>query len=209
MKNKLLPLLFVLGAYGAYGQVGIGTPTPNISSQLEIVASDKGILIPRVALTSTTDATTISNGNINSLLVFNTATVADIKVGYHYWYQTRWIRIASSTDIPANIMVWNPVTNQFSYIDVAGNTQIINIEQIVQDNETLTSISHDPVTNTITYIDENGLPTVINIGSLAGPAGPAGTNGTSITSGTGTPTGGNNGDTYVNTTTGDVYTNNN
>lgn len=49
MKNKLLPLLFVLGAYGAYGQVGIGTPTPNLSSQLEIVASDKGILIPRVA----------------------------------------------------------------------------------------------------------------------------------------------------------------
>lgn len=48
MKNKLLPLLFVLGAYGAYGQVGIGTPTPNLSSQLEIVASNRGILIPRV-----------------------------------------------------------------------------------------------------------------------------------------------------------------
>ena len=207
MKNKLLPLLFVLGGYGVYGQVGIGTPTPNLSSQLEIVASDKGVLIPRVALNSSIDATTITNGNINSLLVFNTVNVSDIRVGYHYWYQDRWIRIASTADIPANIMVWNPITNQFSYIDVAGNTQIIDIQQIVQANETLTSISHNPLTNTITYIDENGASTIINIGSIIGPAGPAGANGTSVTSGTGSPIGGNNGDTYINTSNGDVYSN--
>ncbi|MEA9414243.1 hypothetical protein SHI72_14965, partial [Flavobacterium sp. PL02] len=98
MKNKLLPLIFVLGSYSAYSQVGIGTPMPNSSSQLEVVANDKGVLIPRVTLTSSTDVTTIKNGNVNSLLVFNTATVADIKPGYYYWYDSKWNRISISNE---------------------------------------------------------------------------------------------------------------
>jgi len=64
--------------------VGIGTLTPDKSSQLDVVANDKGILIPRVSLTSTTDAVTITNGNVNSLLVFNTNTQNDITPGYGY-----------------------------------------------------------------------------------------------------------------------------
>ncbi|MEA9414764.1 hypothetical protein [Flavobacterium sp. PL02] len=98
MKNRLLPLLFVLGCYSAYSQVGIGTLTPSTSSQLEVFASDRGILIPRVTLTSSTDATTIKNGNVESLLVFNTATVSDIKPGYYYWYEGKWNRITISSE---------------------------------------------------------------------------------------------------------------
>lgn len=96
MKNRLLPLLFVLGSYSAYSQVVIGKKDPNFSAQLEVFASDRGMLIPRVALTDSRDATTIQNGNVNSLLVFNTAAVADIKPGYYYWYIDRWCRLAIS-----------------------------------------------------------------------------------------------------------------
>ncbi|KFF03719.1 collagen-like domain-containing protein [Flavobacterium hydatis] len=99
MKNRLLPLLFVLGSYSAYSQVGIGTLTPSASSQLEISASDRGILIPRVALTSSADTTTITNTNVESLLVFNTETVSDIKPGYYYWYDGKWNRIAISSEV--------------------------------------------------------------------------------------------------------------
>ncbi|OUL60225.1 hypothetical protein [Flavobacterium sp. AJR] len=98
MKNRLLPLLFVLGCYSAYSQVGIGTLTPSTSSQLEVFASDRGILIPRVTLTSSTDITTIKDGNKESLLVFNTATVSDIKPGYYYWYEGKWNRITISSE---------------------------------------------------------------------------------------------------------------
>src|SRR5690554_747598 len=70
MKKRLLSVALLMGAWGTYGQVGIGTLTPDNSSQLDVVANDKGILIPRISLTSTTDATTIKNGNVNSLLVF-------------------------------------------------------------------------------------------------------------------------------------------
>ncbi|WP_164732256.1 beta strand repeat-containing protein, partial [Flagellimonas oceanensis] len=77
-----------------YGQVGVGTQTPNESAQLDVVAGDKGVLIPRVQLTGKNDSTTISNGNIESLLVFNTATTSDLAPGYYYWHNNTWNRIS-------------------------------------------------------------------------------------------------------------------
>ena len=86
MKNYYLIFLFLGVGFCSYGQVGVGTSLPNKSSELDVVSSDKGILIPRVSLTSTIDAITITNGNVNSLLVFNKQTIADITPGYYYWY---------------------------------------------------------------------------------------------------------------------------
>ncbi|RWW96754.1 collagen-like protein [Flavobacterium cerinum] len=180
MKNKLIPLIVALGAsYGVYGQVGIGTPNPNNSSQLEIVASDRGILIPNVSLTSTVDVATITNGNINSLLVFNISTIADIKPGYYYWYVDRWHRIITSTDLDntGGNVTYNPITNQFTYIDNDGNVQVINFEEIVQNNETITTFV-DNGDGTVTYTNEAGVAVTVNMGQgLQGPAGPAGPQG--------------------------------
>jgi len=78
MKNRLLPLLFVLGSYSAYSQVVVGKKDPtSISAQLEVFANNRGVLIPRVELLSSTDTVTMEKGNVNSLLVFNTATAAE------------------------------------------------------------------------------------------------------------------------------------
>ncbi len=60
---------------------------PDVSAMLDIVNSSKGLLLPRVALTSTTDATTIVTPAV-SLLVYNTnasisGTYGD-GVGYYY-----------------------------------------------------------------------------------------------------------------------------
>lgn len=55
------------------GAVGIGTTTPDTSAVLDISSTNKGMLIPRVALTSTTDNTTVSSP-ATGLMVYNTAT---------------------------------------------------------------------------------------------------------------------------------------
>jgi hypothetical protein len=55
-------------------QVGIGTVTPDQSAALDITATNKGFLLPRIALKGTTDSTTIPNPVIG-LLVYNTAQV--------------------------------------------------------------------------------------------------------------------------------------
>ncbi|MGS2764706.1 hypothetical protein ACVBDU_20750, partial [Sinomicrobium sp. M5D2P9] len=168
MKRILLLLIFSFCVFELYAQVGIGTPMPDNSAQLDVVASDKGMLIPRVALTSSTDAMTIANGNVNSLLVFNTTTAADISPGYYYWYEDKWLRVINSADaigggdLPDNVMVFNPVTNEFTYIDENGNTQVVNIEEIVQANETLTPLINNS-DGTYTYTDEEGTETIVDI----------------------------------------------
>ncbi len=63
MEKKYLLGLFIALCFEAHSQVGVGTPLPNSSSQLDVVSSDKGILIPRVALTGMRDVVTIKNGN--------------------------------------------------------------------------------------------------------------------------------------------------
>lgn len=56
---------------------------PDPSAMLDVLSSNKGILIPRVALTGLTDVTTIPNP-ANSLLVYNTGTT-NLSKGYYYW----------------------------------------------------------------------------------------------------------------------------
>ena len=80
--------------------MGIGTDNPNPSSQLEIVSGDKGILIPRLTLKSLNDPTAISEGNVESLLVFNTNDVDEVLYkGYYYWDGNRWVRLLTDVQI--------------------------------------------------------------------------------------------------------------
>ncbi|UGU16846.1 hypothetical protein LS482_02995 [Sinomicrobium kalidii] len=167
MKKRFLLLFFSFCVYGLYAQVGIGTPMPDNSAQLDVVAGDKGILIPRVALSSSTDNQTIASGNVNSLLVFNTATQGDITPGYYYWYDNRWRRIVSSGDvvdgnIPDKVMVFNPVTSEINYIDENGDMQVIGFEEIVQAYETVSTLVNNG-NGTYTYTDEEGVTTTIDI----------------------------------------------
>ena len=80
----LLAFTLTIGAFDATAQnVGIGTPTPDASAQLDITAANKGLLIPRVALTSLTDAVTIT-APATSLLVYNTNGAVPGGVGFYY-----------------------------------------------------------------------------------------------------------------------------
>lgn len=51
--------------------IGVGTQTPASSAALDITATDKGVLIPRVALTSQVIAAPVS-GAAEGVLVYNT-----------------------------------------------------------------------------------------------------------------------------------------
>lgn len=106
--SKLTLISFFFSFNQLYSQnVGINTTgnAPDVSAMLDIVSSSKGLLLPRVSLSSTTDASTISNP-ATSLLVYNTnasmtGTYAD-GVGYYYNAGTSgspsWRKIAGSGD---------------------------------------------------------------------------------------------------------------
>ncbi|MCX7728296.1 MAG: hypothetical protein N2203_02385 [Bacteroidia bacterium] len=76
-----------------------GTP-PNPSAGLDVDFTNKGLLIPRVALTSATDAATIPSP-ATSLLVYNTGTGGLAPAGYYYNAGTpgspNWVRLMPAT----------------------------------------------------------------------------------------------------------------
>ncbi len=86
----------LLGSFLWAQSVGIGTSTPDASARLEVSATNQGVLIPRVSLTSVTDATTIPSP-ATSLLVYNTNATLPWGAGYYYNAGTpaapRWVSL--------------------------------------------------------------------------------------------------------------------
>jgi hypothetical protein len=87
--------------------------TPNASAMLDVSATDKGMLIPRVSLTSTSDVTTISNP-ATSLLVYNTnAGMNNGSLGFYYWNGNSWIKLNDGAASNANNL-WTSNGNHIS-----------------------------------------------------------------------------------------------
>ncbi|MEZ4917094.1 MAG: hypothetical protein R2836_08945 [Chitinophagales bacterium] len=79
MKKLLLTITIFTLIYGLQAQnVGIGTNTPNASAKLDVTATDKGFLPPRVNLTAT-NATTPITSPATGLLVYNQATAGTVQ----------------------------------------------------------------------------------------------------------------------------------
>ncbi|GIV44094.1 MAG: hypothetical protein KatS3mg035_1217 [Bacteroidia bacterium] len=94
MKKSLILLALCSSFTLAQGQgVGIGTLNPDASARLDIVATDRGVLIPRVNLVATTNPAPVTSPAI-SLLVYNQATVNDVVPGFYYWDGTKWVSLA-------------------------------------------------------------------------------------------------------------------
>lgn len=89
-------LLLLLVTTLTHAQVGIGTSSVNTSARLQIDATDKGFLPPRVTLTGTADVSTISTP-ATGLLVYNTATAgispSRVTPGFYYYDGAKWQRI--------------------------------------------------------------------------------------------------------------------
>lgn len=92
-KSIVILLFICFNQYIATAQnVGIGTSVPAASAKLDITSTNSGLLIPRVALTMTTSASPIT-APTTSLLVYNTATVADVTPGFYFWNGASWTKI--------------------------------------------------------------------------------------------------------------------
>lgn len=104
---KRLILLFLLITFYTQAQTGIGTSAPHASAKLEVNASNKGFLPPRVTLTSVSDATTIASP-AEGLLVYNLGSVG-LQAGYYYWNGANWATIATATSAGNGVMATDMV----------------------------------------------------------------------------------------------------
>ncbi len=83
MYKLIIYFFFVVSL--SFSQVGIGTTNPDSSSKLDIVATDAGILIPRMTVA---ERIAISNP-ADALLVYQTDDVT----GFYYFYNSQWHRL--------------------------------------------------------------------------------------------------------------------
>lgn len=86
------------------GSLGINTNTPAQSASLDMGRTNQGIRINRVALTSTTDATTVIGTEQDGLLIYNTATAGTglnaVTEGFYYWDNNKWNPIKYNASTP-------------------------------------------------------------------------------------------------------------
>ena len=119
MKKQILIIaILILGQMQA--QTGIGTTTPNASAKLDVYATNKGFLPPRVTLTSATDATTIA-APAEGLLVYNLGS-SGLQAGYYYWNGANWATIATATSAGNGVTA----SDMVKIYDGVGNAATIN-----------------------------------------------------------------------------------
>jgi hypothetical protein len=104
---KILITACCLLCNAVFAQVGMTSNMPDPSAVLDINASDKGLLIPRISLASTVDNNAINrNMPVESLMVYNTNV--DITgdgamgAGFYYWdvdvTPARWRRVITTIE---------------------------------------------------------------------------------------------------------------
>lgn len=147
--KKITLMVALLGSfYFSNAQLGIGTPEPKNSSMLDVQATNKGILIPRVELTSTTVFAPIIGEKEESLLVYNLTEVNDVTPGYYYWRENKWNRIINKDDLDS-VISENKVGDVFYQLNTDSNLMelqywtgtawvAIDFKELVKANETLT-----------------------------------------------------------------------
>lgn len=94
----LLIFLFAVGA--AYPQVAVnntGASAENCAI-LDVNATDKGLLLPRIVLTDLNSSAPVEASTIvNGLLVYNTGGVNDIDEGFYFWNNEKWNLLTTSS----------------------------------------------------------------------------------------------------------------
>ncbi|NQY28437.1 MAG: hypothetical protein HRT69_03090 [Flavobacteriaceae bacterium] len=109
-------VVFLLSTNTSIAQVGIGTTTPNADAQLDISSANRGILMPRIALTATTSPAPLTT-DVAGMMVYNTATAGDVTPGFYYNDGAVWVSMTPSAsaawDLAGNAGTTPGVANNF------------------------------------------------------------------------------------------------
>lgn len=133
-QNILQKFLFILALscfsiVGNAQNVAINSTgaAPNASALLDLAASNKGFLVPRVALSVTTSNSPIGASVATSLLVYNTATVSDVTPGFYYWDSSKWVRFTTGASTDAWEILGNSNTTSGTNFIGTTNSQALDV----------------------------------------------------------------------------------
>ena len=110
--TKFLLFIVLMNANNVVlAQVGIGNTNPQ--GALDIVSTNDGLLLPRVALIATNIAT-INTPTISEM-VYNTASSAtgpnQVTPGFYYWDGLLWVKVVTGSGVPVTSNNWTTTGN--------------------------------------------------------------------------------------------------
>ncbi|ROI00167.1 hypothetical protein [Chryseobacterium daecheongense] len=128
--KRIINFLFVINALylsAQQGSVGIGTTNPDASAILDVVSSNKGLQLPVVSLTSTTDITTIPNPK-TGFIIYNNAVAGSgntsVNKGLYAFNGTGWERMWTKSDVKTEIDKIPFITPVFAASNIAASGSI-------------------------------------------------------------------------------------
>lgn len=124
LSTSLIACFTLVFSLSAQVKVGTNPTTINTNSLLELESNSKGLLLPRVTLTSTTSFAPLT-AHIAGMTVYNTATIGTgttaVVAGYYYNDGTQWVQILNQ----ANALTLQPWFNAATNTAATANTQNI------------------------------------------------------------------------------------
>lgn len=162
MKNLLFTItLLTMNFLSA--QVGIGTTVIENGVELQIESNNKGLLIPRVALTTTLLATPVGPSPIaTGILVYNTATsgigITGVTPGFYYWSGTEWTALKSTAGQNWSLTGNSGTSPGTQYLGTSDNQNLqirtnATLRMTVENDGQVIVGTGTPQTNTLTTIN--------------------------------------------------------
>jgi len=154
-KKDILSLIILLFFFftGFSQNVGIsptGSIPANNAAGLDVNFVDKGLLMPRVALTGTTSISPLS-AHVAGMVVYNTVTSGDVIPGYYYNDGTKWNPISLKANNAGDLQYWNGSNWVIIPIGSSGQTLQINSSGVpswaVANSPTLTTKTITAITS--------------------------------------------------------------
>lgn len=110
------------------GVVGKSNADVNTNAVLELEAENKGLLLPRVALTETTKANPLS-AHVSGMTVYNTATVADVVPGFYYNDGSKWQQMVTTDNKAVKFFYMPSIVFDTSVITDPATEKEVNLYQ--------------------------------------------------------------------------------
>ncbi len=127
----LLCALLLTTVVQAQVKVGDNPTTINPSAVLEIESTNKGLLLPRVTLSSTTNFVPLAT-HVEGMVVYNTATAGDVTPGYYYNDGTQWVRLANAANVGETntTLALDSTTGLLTYTNENNNNPVLSLANI-------------------------------------------------------------------------------
>ena len=126
----ILAIIVLMQGAILQAQVGIGTTQLDAGAIFQVESDDKGVLIPRIALASNIDTTTIENP-AEGLTIYNTSTenslANSVTPGLYYWNGNQWSRVLSRGYSRQFIQTDQNLVNTLADIPINGLNQNIEV----------------------------------------------------------------------------------